>query len=74
MAMKNPDIKTTKNVVPVIYAYTTPEIARHEGYTKIGDTERDTDERIGEQSNTVDVEYNLEWVETAITPNLQPIW
>lgn len=32
-------IKTTDRVVPMIYAYTTPEIARHNGWTKIGYTE-----------------------------------
>lgn len=26
------------NIVPKIYAYTTPEIARHNGWTKIGYT------------------------------------
>ena len=28
-------IKTTDRVVPMIYAYTTPEIARHNGWTKL---------------------------------------
>lgn len=64
--MVNPNIKTTKNVVPIIYAYTTPEIARHDGCTKIGDTERDEETRIGEQTNTADVEFKLEWTETAV--------
>ena len=33
--MQRPNIKTAKNVTPMIYAYTTPEIARHDGWTKI---------------------------------------
>ncbi len=64
--MNKPDIKTAKSVVPVIYAYTTPEIKRHDGCTKIGDTERDVEQRIGEQTNTADIEYKLEWVENAV--------
>ena len=34
-------INTAKKVTPKIYAYTTPEIARHDGWTKIGYTEQD---------------------------------
>lgn len=64
--MNKPDIKTNKSVVPIIYGYTTPEIKRHNGCTKIGDTERDVDERVGEQANTVDVEYCVQWYENAI--------
>ena len=30
--MRKPDINTAKNVTPMIYAYTTPEIARHNGW------------------------------------------
>ena len=39
-------IETTAPAVPQIYAYTTPEIARHNGWTKIGYTEQDVRERI----------------------------
>ena len=28
-------LRTARQVVPMIYAYTTPEIARHNGWTKI---------------------------------------
>ncbi len=64
--MGKPDVKTSKLVIPIIYAYTTPEIRRHDGCTKIGETERDADVRIGEQVNTPDVEYQLEWTENAV--------
>ena len=59
--MAKKDIKTTKNVVPMIYAYTTPEIARHDGWTKIGYTENDVDKRLNEQTHTADVKYKEEW-------------
>lgn len=61
MAMKTPKINTSKSVVPMIYAYSTPEIARHNGWTKIGYTEQNVDDRIGQQAQTVDVDWHLEW-------------
>lgn len=55
-------IKTSRAVVPMIYAYTTPEIRRHDGWTKIGYTEQDVDTRLKQQTHTADVEYHKEWV------------
>lgn len=66
MAMKKIELQTAKKVVPMIYAYTTPEIRRHEGWTKIGYTEQDVDVRIAQQTHTADVEYKEEWRGTAI--------
>lgn len=60
------NIKSFKRIVPMIYAYTTPEIARHDGWTKIGDTKRDVNERIGEQTHTADVMFHLEWQSNAM--------
>ena len=59
-------LKTTKEVVPVIYSYSTPEITRHDGWTKIGYTEQDKEVRIGQQTHTADVEWKLEWSGNAI--------
>lgn len=64
--MRKPEIKTTKNVTPMIYAYTTPEIARHDGWTKIGYTEQDVETRIKQQTHTADVKWNLEWKGNAL--------
>lgn len=50
----------------MIYAYETPEIKKHDGYLKIGYTERPADIRISEQTKTVDVEYDLKWSANAI--------
>ncbi|MCI5792441.1 MAG: DEAD/DEAH box helicase family protein [Lachnospiraceae bacterium] len=50
----------------MIYAYTTPEIKRHDGWTKIGYTEQDVDKRLEQQTHTADVEYKEEWRGTAI--------
>ena len=54
-------IQTAERVVPMIYAYTPPEIRRHDGWTKIGYTEQDVDKRIYQQTHTADVNYHEEW-------------
>lgn len=64
--MQKPNINTSKNVTPMIYAYTTPEIARHDGWTKIGYTEQDVETRIKQQTHTADVKWNLEWKGNAL--------
>ena len=46
-------IKTAAKVVPQCYAYTTPGVPAHDGWTKIGFTERDVETRINEQTHTV---------------------
>ena len=51
---------------PQIYAYTTPGIPSHEGWTKIGYTEKQTvEERIKQQTHTADIKFNIEWHELA---------
>ena len=51
----------------MIYAYSTPQIAAHEGWTKIGYTEdQDVETRIKQQTHTSDTEARLEWKGTAI--------
>lgn len=59
-------IKTAQKVMPMIYAYTTPEIARHNGWVKIGYTEQEVEKRLGQQLHTADVLYNIEWKGNAI--------
>lgn len=61
------NIDPTKKVTPKCYAYTTPEISKHDGWTKIGFTEQDdVHARIRQQTQTADVKYRLEWWENAI--------
>lgn len=59
-------LKTTKKIVPMIYAYSTPEIARHNGWTKIGYTEQGVEKRLKQQTHTVDVRFREEWRGNAI--------
>lgn len=54
-------VKTSRPALPQIYAYTTPEIARHDGWTKIGYTEQNVRDRLEQQAHTIDVIYKLEW-------------
>lgn len=64
--MATPRIKPMGQIVPMIYAYTTPEIERHDGWTKIGYTEAQTvEERIKQQTHTVDVKWELGWKRNA---------
>lgn len=60
------DIKTSKETIPTIYSYSTPEIARHDGWTKIGYTEQDVDKRLDQQTHTADVTWKLEWSGNAV--------
>ncbi len=55
------NIKTSSKVVPQCYAYTTPGVPAHDGWTKIGFTERDVETRIKEQTHTVGVEHKTWW-------------
>ncbi len=59
-------LSSTKKVVPMIYSYSTPEIKRHDGWTKIGYTEKGVEKRIIQQTKTADLEYKLEWKGNAI--------
>ena len=60
------DIKTTKETIPTIYSYSTPEIARHNGWTKIGYTEQDVSRRLDQQMHTADISWKLEWSGNAV--------
>jgi len=59
-------LNVASKVVPMIYAYSTPEIERHNGWTKIGYTEQGVDNRLNQQTHTADVNYKEEWRGTAI--------
>ena len=60
-------VKTSKPVFPMIYAYSTPQIKEHDGWTKIGYTEsQDVESRIKQQTHTSDTLAKLEWKGAAI--------
>lgn len=65
--MQKITINTTQKVIPMVYAYTTPEIARHNGWSKIGYTDKQTvEDRINQQTHTSDTAWELEWKKTAV--------
>ena len=59
-------INTAKKVVPMIYAYTTPDIPKHDGWIKIGYTEQEVEKRLKQQTHTADIDYKVEWKGNAI--------
>ena len=50
-------LHTRPAVVPTIYGYILPEVKSHEGYIKIGYTDRDVETRIKEQLHTAAVGF-----------------
>lgn len=65
--MDAPKIQSFSRVVPMIYAYTTPGVVYHEGWTKIGYTEKQTVvQRIKQQTHTADIQYELAWQDNAM--------
>ena len=59
-------IHSFNSFVRMLYAYRTPEIARHDGWLKIGDTEQGVHKRIKQQTHTADVRFELEWKDIAM--------
>ena len=65
--MSGISLKTTQRIIPMIYAYSTPEIKRHDGWLKIGYTDKQTvEQRVKQQGHTVDVIQKIEWKGNAI--------
>ncbi len=62
-----PQIQSFTHVVPMIYAYNTPGVTYHEGWTKIGYTEKQTvSKRIKQQAHTVGIKWELAWQDNAM--------
>lgn len=60
--MNAPKIKSFKRIIPMIYAYTTPNDISHNGWTKIGYTaSQSVEDRIKQQTHTVDAKVKLLW-------------
>lgn len=66
--MKTVDmIQPYGRIIPMIYAYTTPGVSYHEGWTKIGYTEKQkVEDRIRQQTHTADIQVELLWRDNAI--------
>lgn len=57
-----PKIQSFVRVEPMIYAYDTPGVSYHDGWIKIGYTDKQTPEqRIKQQTHTADIQARLLW-------------
>lgn len=54
-------LKTVKKINPQCYAFTTPGVTYHNGWVKIGYTERDVETRINEETHTAHIAHKTEW-------------
>lgn len=60
-------IQSFQRVIPMLYAYQTPGIPYHEGWTKIGYTEKqDVRRRIEQQTHTAGIRWELCWMDNAM--------
>lgn len=60
-------IQSFQRVIPMIYAYQTPGIPYHKGWTKIGYTEKqDVRKRIEQQTHTAGIHWELCWMDNAM--------
>lgn len=64
--MKRITLRAAKKIVPMCYAYTTPQIREHDGWTKIGYTEQKVEDRIDQQTKTANVQWVLGWKGMAV--------
>ncbi len=65
--MNAPNIRTSKQIIPMIYAYSTPQVKEHDGWSKIGYTEQQSvEERIKQQAHTINVKTELLWKGNAV--------
>lgn len=65
--MPSPKIKTFREIIPLIYSWTTPDIPKYAGWEKIGYTEQQSaDTRIAQQASQLSVDKKKVWVRRAL--------
>src|SRR4051794_33470058 len=65
--MTSPKISTFREITPLIYSWTTPDIPKYAGWEKIGYTEQaSADARIAQQASQLSVEKKKEWARRAV--------
>ena len=62
-------LHTRPAVVPTIYGYVLPDVKDHDGYIKIGYTDRDVVTRIKEQLHAAAVDFKVLFKESAMRPD-----
>tara|TARA_R110002051_G_scaffold291646_1_gene355721 strand:+ start:1976 stop:5266 length:3291 start_codon:yes stop_codon:yes gene_type:complete len=64
--MTSPDINTYREITPLIYSWSTPDIPKYEGWEKIGYTEQESAaKRIKQQASQLSVSKVENWVRRA---------
>ena len=53
-----------------LYAFVTPEIVKHAGYLKIGETHGNVEERVKQQGHELNVENEIVWTDAVITERI----
>jgi len=65
--MASPKIKTYREITPLIYSWTTPDIPKYQGWEKIGYTEQESaNKRIEQQASQLSVTKIMKWSRRAI--------
>ena len=65
--MPSVNVNTYREITPLIYAWTTPDIPKYEGWEKIGYTEQETaDTRIAQQASQLSVKKDKVWSRRAL--------
>ena len=65
--MPSPKISTFREITPLIYSWSTPDIPKYEGWEKIGYTEQGSaDARIAQQASQLSVTKKKEWSRRAL--------
>lgn len=65
--MASPDINTYREITPLIYSWSTPDIPKYEGWEKIGYTEQDSAAtRINQQASQLSVAKVQNWSRRAL--------
>lgn len=59
------NIQANRKIVPKVYAYIIPDYPPNKGWVKIGDTTRDVETRIKEQTSTANVIAKRLWDQVA---------
>lgn len=65
--MSSPKISTFREIIPLIYSWTTPDIPKYDGWEKIGYTEQESAAaRVAQQASQLSVEKVLKWSRRAL--------
>lgn len=62
-------LHTRPAVVPTIYGYVLPDVKDHDGYIKIGYTDRDVETRIKEQLHAAAIKFKVLFKKSAMRPD-----